>query len=96
MFVQRCTELFVRAAENCRLPQVTRNAAKETIGSDEIAEVLFALIGLALLKAWSVPISKAEMDRLRPSAPSLPPSIHLVGPVESQGLQSDLHRKLDL
>jgi type VI secretion system protein ImpH len=49
MFVQRCAELFVRAAEKYRLPaQVARNTAKETIGSDGIAEVLFALIGLAL------------------------------------------------
>jgi type VI secretion system protein ImpH len=39
----------VRAAEKYRLPaQVARNAAQETIGSDGIAEVLFALIGLAL------------------------------------------------
>jgi type VI secretion system protein ImpH len=49
MFVQRCAELFVRTAEKYRLPaQVARNAVKETSGSDGIAAVLFALIGLAL------------------------------------------------
>lgn len=64
MFVQRCAELFVRAAEKYRLPaqvsrdqvsrdqvsrnQFSRDAAKEESGSNGIAAILFALIGLAL------------------------------------------------
>jgi type VI secretion system protein ImpH len=49
IFVQRLAELFVRAAEKYRLPaRVARDAAEgAAIGSDAIAEAMFALIGFA-------------------------------------------------